>query len=90
MQVDKPQIPNICLQQGIRQNMGMGSFKQPEIVLFPIGKGQANDLSILKVYQHLCFQGMTARQKIFCKGSQAVVEGKEQMKSVPRRGHSLL
>ncbi len=59
MQTDKPQIPSIRLQQGIRQNMGMGFFNQPEIVLFPIGEGQADDLSIVEVYQHLCFQGMT-------------------------------
>ncbi len=59
MQADKPQIPGIRFQQGIRQNMCMGFPEQPEIVLSPIGKGLTNDLSILEVHQQLCFQGMS-------------------------------
>ncbi len=58
VQVGKPQVPCIRFQQGIRQNMSMGFLKQPEIVLLPIGKGQADDLPIFGVYQQLCFQGM--------------------------------
>jgi len=34
-------------------------LKQPEIVLLSIGKGQANDLPVFEVYQHLHFQGVT-------------------------------
>ncbi len=59
MQADKSQIPGIRFQQSIRQNMGMGFPKQPEIMLSPIGKGQTNDLPILGVHQQLYFQGMT-------------------------------
>ncbi len=59
MQFVKSQIPSIRFQQGTWQNMSMGFLKQPEIVLLPIGKSQADDLSVFEVYQHLCFQGMT-------------------------------
>ncbi len=51
MQVGKPQVPCIRFQQGVRQNMSMGFFKQLEIVLLPISKGQADNLPIFEVYQ---------------------------------------
>ncbi len=59
MQVGKSQVASIRFQQGIWQKMNMGFFKQPEIVLLPIGKSQADDLPIFEVYQHLRFQGVT-------------------------------
>ncbi len=59
MQVGKPQIASIRLQQGVRQNMNTGFLKQPEIMFLPVGKGQTDDLSIFEVDKHLRFQGMT-------------------------------
>ncbi len=55
MQVGKPQVPRIRFQEGIRQNMGLGFLKQPEIVFLSIGKGQTDNLPIFEVYQQLCF-----------------------------------
>ncbi len=55
MQAGKPQVPCIRFQQGVRQNMSMGFFKQLEIVLLPISKGQTDDLPIFGIYQQLRF-----------------------------------
>ncbi len=56
MQFLKSLISGICLQQSLCRNMNMGFFEQPEIMFSPIRKGQANNLPILEVYQHLHFQ----------------------------------
>jgi len=55
MQVGNPHIPSIRFQKSIWQNMSMGFFKHPEIVLLPIRKGRTDDLPVFKIYQQLCF-----------------------------------
>ena len=54
MQLDEPLVSCIRFQQNFRLDMNMGILEQLEIVLLPLGKGQTEDLTSVKVHQQLC------------------------------------
>ena len=58
MQLDNSLVSCIRFQQSLRPDMDTGILKQPEIMFFPVGKSQADNLAVLEIYQHLGFQRM--------------------------------
>ena len=56
VQQDKPLISSVRFQHDFWPGMGTGILVQLEIVFFPIGKRQRNNLPTLEIHQNLSFQ----------------------------------
>ncbi len=58
VELNESLVSRICFQQSFRSDMDTGILEQLEIVFLPIGKGQAKNLTVLEIDQHLGFQCM--------------------------------